>query len=296
MDFTNFIQHLEQKEKKTRIEVLALQAVKDTDFMNEYSGINFAHHIQQFTNVVSNPTGYDVPDNDAHRAHYERALQEITTAYSSYLYDNKGKYSSLKGEIDALEGRINTANSNLEKIKETSELISGAEVLVTYAKEFKGRAVEFKEEAYKWQKKLYVGFLSLSVVVVFFFYANIIVSTEILQEYLSEEIVYYGYISIIAIKVIILIGIIQIIRFFYRNYNANKHLENQTLHKYDVLRALQGVYNTIDSENKTARDELIKTGALTAFQNTESGYITTKEGAGNTDAGLAAAISSFFRK
>ena len=296
MDFTNFIQHLEQKEEKTRIEILALQAVKDTDFMNEYSEINFAHHIQQFINVVSGPTGYDVPDNKAHRAYYERVLQAITNTYSSYLYDNKGKYSSLKGEVDALKNRIKTANTNLERIKETSELISGAEVLATYAQEFKVRADKYRTEAENWQKKLYTGFLGLSVVVVFFFYTNTIVSTEILQEYLSEEIAGYGYISIIAIKVIILIGLIQIVRFFYRNYNANKHLENQTLHKYDVLRALQGVYNTIDSENKTARDELIKTGALTAFQNTESGYITTKEGAGNTDAGILAVIGSMFKK
>ena len=62
------------------------------------------------------------------------------------------------------------------------------------------------------------------------------------------------------------------------------------------MRALVGIYKTIDPENKAARDELIKTGALTAFQNIESGYITTKEGAGNADAGLYAVINGVLRK
>lgn len=289
MEFDNLIEYLSKKGDKTRTETLSLQALKDLDFMSEGSEFNFARHIAQFTNVLNNPVGYDLPDNEVQRGHYDRAIQIISSTYISYLYDKKGKYSNLTNKITTLESRIKQANDALDNIEEVSKAISGAKILAVYAEEYKTRSENYEDIADGWMKKLYISFGVLGAIVVLFFFFNII-NFDFLKGYIAEDLLIYGYVAVIAIKVIVLIGLIQMVRFFYRNYNANKHLANQSLQKYDVLKALQGIYNTI--ENKEARDELIKTGALTAFQNTESGYITTKEGAGSSDVGLFSAISS----
>ena len=296
MDFNSLIEYLQNKKDKIRLEILALHAIKDKDFMQEYSNLDFTIHLHQFRHVVSNPHSYDSPtSNDNEKANYNLVLVEIINTYTGYLYDNKGKYSNLKESISKLEERIKQTNASIDEITSVSKLISGEKVLQVYAKEFKKRSDDYETEAGKWQKKLYVGFSILGAIFVSFFFLNVI-DINVFQKYLSDELVYFGYFTMIAIKIIILVGLIQVIRFFYRNYNANKHLANQSLHKCDVLRSLHGIYTTISSDNKEARDELIKTGALTAFQNIESGYITTKEGAGGADAGLFAAISGILKK
>jgi amino acid transporter len=293
MNIEQFAQYLVDKDGKTKLEISVLQALQDSEFIKEYDNLKFLINANnQFQNVFNNPIQYDNPVN-AQYALYQHVLVEISNAYFSYLYANKGKYSSLKNSITKIEERVEQANENLENIQNLSEFISGEKVLQVYAKEFKGRANNYDVEANKWMKKLYWSFGILGLIVISFLFINMI-NIDFLKKYLSEEVRHYGYFAIIFIKVIIIVGLIQVTRFFYRNYNANKHLASQSLHKYDVLRALQGVYNTIDS--KDSRDELIKAGALTAFQNIESGYITTKEGAGNTDAGLYAAIGSILRK
>ncbi len=295
MNLEKFIQHLESKDNKKKLENLVLKALQDSDFIKEYHNLNYLMNVHgHFQHICDDPMRYDNSSSDNYR-HYQYFLVAVSNAFTTYLYDNKGKYADLKEIISEIEKRIEDAKHDLDEIQNLNEFISGEKVLQVYAEEFKIRADEYKKEADRWQIKLYWSFFVLGVVIISFLFVNII-DFSFLTKYLSEDIKDYGYFAIIFTKIILVIGLIQVTRFGYRNYNANKHLENQSLHKYDVLRALQGVYNTISNENKDARDELIKTGALTAFQTVESGYITTKEGAGSSDAGLYAAISGILKR
>lgn len=294
MNIEKFKNYLQQKSQKSFLENIAFHALEDTAFMKEFIDLSFIKKISSLNNVLNNPQTYDI-DNEEHQSLYNRLLKEISSAYTVYLYDKKGKYSELKSSIDEIKNKIIESENDLENIKKTSELISGARVLDQYSKEFETRAENYEAEAEKWRSKLYTSFIFLSIVLVAFIFCSFL-DFDYIKKYLSEDIAYYGYIASILIKITILVGIVQLTRFFNRNYNANKHLASQSLHKYDVLRSLQGVYNTIDIENKDARDELIKTGALTAFQNIESGYITTKEGAGGSDASMFSIINEIFKK
>ena len=190
---------------------------------------------------------------------------------------------------------IGSINKDIEKIKETCGLIKWAEILDSYAKEFKDRSDDYKNEAEKWKKWLIGSFIGFAIVFWLLIFINLI-DVDLIK-YLARDLSvgWYLYISVIIIKASIIIAIIQIIRFYYRNYNATKHLYQQSLHKYDVLKSLRGIYNTLDEENKEARDELIKTWAIIAFQNIESGYITTKEWAGNADSGLSIVSSILWK-
>lgn len=295
MSLTDFLVYLRDKGVRSYLEERVFQALNDEEFRRDYAELSFLIQEPHAESVVRNVGNYDNPSDPNAYSYFQLLLVNIVNAHAAYLYDKKGKFSNLKKSISDIENRITEANKDIENLKSVSSLISGEEVLQVYAKEFSERAKEYKDDADEWQEKLYIGFSILGLITACLFLFNVI-NVDILKKYLAEDIRYFGYLATIFVKVVVLIGIIQAIRFFYRNYNASKHLENQTRHKSDVLRALVGIYKTIDPENKAARDELIKTGALTAFQNIESGYITTKEGAGNADAGLYAVINGVLRK
>lgn len=295
MDLEKLKEYLENKESKNRLERMALQALLDEEFISEYGDFYYFNHMTQLRNVMNNPTEYDAGDQNR-RSLYIMTLKEISNNYGTYLEDEKTNYSGLKEEISSLEERLRNAGNKIENINEVSKIISGAKVLDSYAEEFENRSKNYETESRKWKKNLYWAFGWSGLIFISFIFFSIINLDNFKSEHVSEEIIKFGYISVVAIKIIILVVLIQLIRFFHRNYNANKHLANQSLHKCDVLRSLQGVYNTINVENKEARDELIKTGALIAFQNIESGYITTKEGAGNSDSGTLSFLSELFKR
>ena len=275
--------YLEEKwENLSKLEKNALSVLSDKDFYEEVDW-SFLRAIPN-TNIITNPS--NIERNPQFIPQYNYVLNTMYTTYVSYLYDTKGKFVSFKGDINDLEKRILAANSHIDNIQKTSDLLEGAEILESYAKEFESRAKSYWDEAAESYRRLGVGFVLFAILFISFLFVKI-VDISFLQWYFAEDIRISGTIMWITIKAISLIIVLQYIRFCFRNYNANKHLQQQTLHKYDVLRSLRGIYNTLDKDwDRKDRDELIKTWAIIAFQNIESGYITTKEWAGSTDSWL----------
>ena len=295
MNFGKIKDHLENKEEKNTAEKICSAAFSDEEFKEEFKGPIKSKISQIPDQVLNNPGNFDNPENENHFKHYNALLSEIASLYSTYLVEKNGGYSRLNEQIDDVQKKIDDARLHIENIEQTSDSISEARVLAVYAKEFKKRAKRYNATAYRWKRGLYWSFGIFAFVFALLLMVPV-VDFDYFTRYLSPELKKYGYFAIVIIKVLILLGFLQIIRFYFRNYNANKHLESEALHKYDVLRSLQGVHNTIDVSNKEKRDELIRAGALIAFQGSESGYITTKEGAGNVDAGIYSAIEKILNK
>ena len=86
---------------------------------------------------------------------------------------------------------------------------------------------------------------------------------------------------VLIIKGSIIIAYIQIPLFIRKNYFAEKHLEQSSIHRRNVLKALHAVYKTIS--NTEEKDKILTVGATIAFSEPESGFITRKEGAGGDD-------------
>ncbi len=290
MNIDVFRQHLESKENLTDLEKISLGALNDTKFLEQTTNLIFLKSLVNQENVFNNPQSYDSPDNEF----YMLALTEITNIYRGYLYDTKGKYTSIKSDVDEINKSLATAKTDIENIESVSKVISGEKVLSVYAKEFKKRSKGYLRAAKRWQKWLIWSYIVLSVVVVLAFTMPL-VNSNILNRIISQDLKIYPQIAILLFKALIILAAVQLSRFFTKNYNASMHLYHQTLHKYDVLRSLQGIYNTISNENLEARDELIKAAAIIAFQNIESGYITVKEGAGGAEGHIDAILSSVFK-
>lgn len=290
MDLQRFIDYLKNKEGINETEKVVLNALTDGAFLERFNSLKHLESIPNAVNVINDPQRHDSPDNE----HYQKVLVEITNTYLSYLYDSKGKYTSIKQELSALEKRIDTQNANLDRIEQLEKLLSGEKVLTIYAKEFKKRAKSYYRTARKWQRYLQASYVIVALVVVAAFTAPL-ADVSIARNVVPPELASNLQLALLAFKALVILGAVQLSRFYARNYNANMHLYQQALHKHDVLRSLKGAYSTISEDSKIFRDELIKTAAIIAFQNIESGYLTTKEGAGDADAHTSSILDSILR-
>jgi len=91
-------------------------------------------------------------------------------------------------------------------------------------------------------------------------------------------------------KIIGLLAPAYLIRFFVQNYKANKHLEVSNTHRATLASVIRPYTKLITHTNPdfekdlvNARSEIIEAAALVLFSQGETGFLTTKEGAGNSD-------------
>ena len=91
-------------------------------------------------------------------------------------------------------------------------------------------------------------------------------------------------------KVIGLLAPAYFVRFCVQNYKANKHLVIQNTHRATVAKITEPFTRLIahanpdfDKDVLNGRIELTKAAAQVIFSQSESGYLTTKEGAGSSD-------------
>lgn len=198
----------------------------------------------------------------------------------SFNNDKKKNIAYFETKTHELEKNIESAQQDINHISETAKLISGASILTEYSKAFKTEADNHKKNANMWFKRLVwsvVGFMILVGFVLFFNLSDI----PLLKKLLAQDILQNKYYSLIvlAIKASLIAGFLQIPSFLRRNYFAEKHLEQANIHRKNVLQTLHAVYNTI--QDPTEKDRIITVGSSIAFSETESGFLTRKEGAGD---------------
>lgn len=225
-------------------------------------------------NINSNPAGY----LDSLESNNE--FRQLRFYYWSYLNNKRRGSAKFVTELAALESKIRDAETHLENIKKISGNISGATALTAYAKQFESTAKEHAEQANRWRIYLYLSIAAFISILAFIFFLTVS-EVAYIKSHFSDEIRRNIDIASIAIKLAVIVGWAQVIRFFHKNYNAEKHLQQVTLHRKDVLQSLHAVYLAITDQAE--KDTIIKIGAAVAFQAYETGYISRKEGAGNQD-------------
>ena len=91
-------------------------------------------------------------------------------------------------------------------------------------------------------------------------------------------------------KIIGLLAPAYFIRFCVQNYKANKHLVIQNTHRATLATIAKSFSDSIEHENKTFEQDVLRgqidiihAAAEVLFLQSETGYLTTKEGAGSGD-------------
>lgn len=154
--------------------------------------------------------------------------------------------------------------------------------MTAYAEQFDNQATKHQEKSTKWLWCLIASIFGLVIIVALILFVQIS-NFPIIKDWLANDIKNIGMLNapVLAIKGSIVMAYIQIPLFIRKNYFAEKHLEQSSIHRRDVLKALHAVYKTIN--NQEEKDKIITVGATIAFSEPESGFITRKEGAGGDD-------------
>ncbi|MBB1552118.1 hypothetical protein HG452_001080 [Candidatus Saccharibacteria bacterium] len=266
---------------------------QSTDSMKRYyNDIADALDDEEFLQTLSNTEALgrlDYLRNDfnyyiSSRGNYHDALNTIYINYATYRAGSKQTISEFSQKIRDFEAKIKESEESLEVVKNAAGNISGAEILEKYAIFFNEEAEEHKKKSRDWL----IG-LAISVAILIAIVASLlniqIFNFSIIEGLLAGDIKKAAADNlktlVFIIKGSIIIAYIQIPLFIRKNYFAEKHLEQSSIHRRNVLKALHAVYKTIS--NTEEKDKILTVGATIAFSEPESGFITRKEGAGGDD-------------
>jgi hypothetical protein len=247
-------------------------AIDDTDFHSILSQ-NEKQILQQFKS-----------DREAVRS-YPDQLSAILSKYLTWkIYTNTG-LKKLSQDVNRLEIKVKESNSSLETIENSAKYISGATALVEYSKAFAKRAKDHEVQAEHQSTYYSLSLFGFAIIIALSFFFSV-AEIPLLEEQLADDI---GNLplntGVLAIKILLIIFAYQITQFFRKNYGAEKHLQEVYQHRSDVLQSLHAVYEAL-KDNPEERAKILSAGALFAYERGETGYITTKEGAGSAGDGL----------
>ena len=231
----------------------------------------------------------DLQGNDLHyyinnTYGFDDVLNKVHTNYIAHRADSDQIISKFSQEIRDFKEKLQKSKESLEEIKRVAADIYGTEILMSYAEYFDEEAEEHKKKSRNWL----IG-LAMSVIILVAIIASLlniqIFNFSTIEGLLADDIKKAAAdnlkILVFIIKGSIIIAYIQIPLFIRKNYFAEKHLEQSSIHRRNVLRALHAVYKTIS--NADEKDKILTVGATIAFSEPESGFITRKEGAGGDD-------------
>ena len=248
-------------------------ALDDEKFLQTLSNTETLERL----NYLQNNFYYNIRENV-----YQNVLNTIYINYAIHRSESKQTISKFSQKIRDFEEKIQESEESLEIIKKVAGDISGAEILEKYARFFDKEAKKHKEESRKWLKWLTISVIIFTAIVALLLFVQIS-NFSIIKDWIANDIKGLANLNtlMLVIKGSIIIAYVQIPLFIRKNYFAEKHLEQSSIHRRNVLRALHAVYKTIS--NPEEKDKILTVGATIAFSEPESGFITRKEGAGGDD-------------
>jgi hypothetical protein len=227
-------------------------------------------------------------DSRGNMSGYNQYYSDILAKYIAWKIYKDTNLKHLEKKVSALSEKVTGSEIKLQAIEEAAEFIGGATILVEYSKAFNKTSgqhkIKAKTELWRYFISLF-GFVSITWLVFFVSIAELPIIKNLLAEDITSLPLYLG---VFALKAFILVFAYQITQFFRKNYGAEKHLEEVYRHRADVLQSLHAVYNALN--DKEERDRILSAGALFAYERGETGYISTKEGAGSSGEGMIEGI------
>lgn len=249
-------------------------ALVDEDFLRTLSNTEALNHLGHLRNDFNYYMSNTSSCNDT--------LNLVHAGYIAHRADKKRNIGIFSQKVREFESRIQDSEERINDINRVASILSGAEILEAYAKDFDKQAKKHQENSANWLKYLIISVVGLVVIVALLLFVQIS-NFSIIKDWLANDIKNIGMLNTLAlvIKGSIVMAYIQIPLFIRKNYFAEKHLEQASIHRRNVLKALHAVYKTIS--NQEEKDKIITVGATIAFSEPESGFITRKEGAGGDD-------------
>ncbi len=234
-------------------------------------------------NAASQPSIQDYWNNfDAHYngliAHFTnfRAWKASKTGANLELSNLKRSAASTQEKFTALESNIEAAQSAIEYV----ENLTGAKTLPAYASVYEEDEKVNDKEVRKWQRFLVVSYIALGALIVMAFFVSL-ADVPVIESHLSSDVRTKYDAGFLAFKAILIFIAYQLVRYFSRNLFAHKHIAYMSGHRKNILNSLQAIHSSV--QNQDLKDKILAMGAASAFSAGESGFLTTREGAGEDE-------------
>lgn len=295
---------------KVKQAIEAVELLNDNyDFwehLPEHNRTDINNKLDQVADVFDQMERFDPKQNNAWTerngliARFEAQYRELY----AYLIEKMNSYLGAKAYSKELsskfgqEAKIELAEirkykKEIEKIKsdvQNAQTIAGDVASTATAISFDTQADEHNEASKNWMHAV-IGSGSIVGAIALIFSLNIVFEWESLNNLLDNG-------AVLTIKLVILGIALIALRFSIKNYSANKHLYVINKHRANVLKGMEAFRTSAVSDE--TKDAVLLSAVGSAFGHVESGFITTKEGAGSTSDELSpellAAINVIGRK
>jgi hypothetical protein len=229
-------------------------------------------------------------------------VQSFSNRYNAF-YDSVvsplGSFLGKKAYSEELAGKFGQqAEQELAEIRRVKKEIEKVQVDVKEAAEIAGdiassaHSAAFSEDAVKHATSADKW---LKAVIIFGIVAMLLAITvlyDIFKELINDDYKSGGesYVIKIAILAFIYIGV----RFTIKNFSAHQHLNIVNKHRANVLSSMEAFRTSAIDE--PTKDAILLAGVGAAYSQQESGFITTKEGAGSDDGDVMSIVKSVVDK
>lgn len=203
-------------------------------------------------------------------------------AYSNDLTSNFSKQA--KEQLDEI-GAVRSKIYDIQKSIEDASTVATSTATNATAHFFHDEAEKHEASARRWLWGTWVFTVILGIIVSAFVWDTV---GNISSSASSTDSIHPAELSL---KIVITATILIALRFGTKNYNANKHLAVINRHRANVLSTIEAYRQS--ANNDDTKDIILKTGVITAFNTSETGYISTKEGAGSSDGNTTDLLNIF---
>lgn len=209
--------------------------------------------------------------NSEYREFYDYLVEKLhaylgNRAYSKELDTDFGKKA--KKELDEIRTIKADIDEVRQSVKDAASIASDTASTAT-AQFFDDEAETHRRVARKWFWGVMASFLVVGIITLIF-------TLSIVKDLNGDD----GNINVsyLTIKVVIIAVSLLALRFTTKNYNANKHLAVVNKHRANVLKSVEAHRTT--AVDIATKDAILAAGVAAAFAQAETGFISTKEGAG----------------
>jgi hypothetical protein len=200
--------------------------------------------------------------------------EEIAGKFGQEAKKELAEIRRVKKEIEKVEVDVKEAAS-----------VAGNVASTAHSAAFSEQAIEHKNTASRWLKALLVASLVVTGLAVTVLY-------DIVNE-LRDSTYQAGaeaYIFKVALLALLYFGM----RFLIKNYSAHEHLYITNIHRANVLKSMEAFRDSAIEDG--AKDSILLAAVGSAYSLQETGFITTKEGAGSDDGDILNIVNTALKR
>lgn len=200
--------------------------------------------------------------------------QELTSKFGQEAQKELDEIRRVRKEIEAVQSVVASAAT-----------VAGDVASAAHAVSFSSQAAEHSKMARRWLTAV-LAIMSISLIIA------LLVVVDIVRELSGEKDVFNWELSVLKLATLAFLYIA--IRFTIKNYSAHQHLYVINKQRANVLQSVEAFRTSANTEE--TKDTVLLAAISAAYAQQETGFITTREGAGGDDSDITKIVETAIKR